>query len=65
MSDNVLIFIKMYVIMHSQTMKGEVKMESVVSKILELVEQILSYFNEVDASAVVEMVKEFLANLGL
>ncbi len=40
-------------------------MEAFVEKILALVEQILAYFNEVDAAAVVEMVKEFFANLGL
>lgn len=40
-------------------------MDAIVTQILALVEQILAYFSETDAAAVVDMVKEFLAGLGL
>ena len=39
-------------------------MEGLVSQILALVEQILAYFNEIDAAAVIDMIKEFLTGLG-
>ena len=39
-------------------------MEGLVTQILALVEQILSYFKEVDAAAVIDMIKEFIAGLG-
>lgn len=39
-------------------------MEALVTQILALVEQILAYFNEIDAAAVIDMIKEFLTGLG-
>ncbi|MGN1480143.1 MAG: hypothetical protein ACI4XH_10265 [Acutalibacteraceae bacterium] len=39
-------------------------MEALVTQILALVEQILAYFNEIDAAAVIDMIKEFIAGLG-
>lgn len=39
-------------------------MEALVTQILALVEQILAYFNEIDAAAVIDMIKEFFAGLG-
>ncbi|MGN1169579.1 MAG: hypothetical protein ACI4RB_05610 [Acutalibacteraceae bacterium] len=39
-------------------------MEGLITQILTLVEQILSYFKEVDAAAVIDMIKEFIAGLG-
>ena len=39
-------------------------MEGLVTQILALVEQILSYFKEIDAAAVIDMIKEFIAALG-
>lgn len=39
-------------------------MEGLVTQILALVEQILAYFNEIDAAAVIDMIKEFIAGLG-
>lgn len=39
-------------------------MEGLVTQILALVEQILSYFKEIDAAAVIDMIKEFIAGLG-
>ena len=39
-------------------------MEGLITQILSLVEQIVSYFKEVDAAAVIDMIKEFIARLG-
>ena len=39
-------------------------MEALVTQILALVEQILAYFNEIEAAAVIDMIKEFIAGLG-
>ena len=39
-------------------------MEALVTQILALVEQILAYFNEIDAAAVIDMIKELIAGLG-
>ena len=39
-------------------------MDALVTQILALVEQILAYFNEIDAAAVIDMIKEFIAGLG-
>lgn len=39
-------------------------MDALVTQILALVEQILAYFNEIDAAAVIDMIKEFLTGLG-
>ncbi len=38
---------------------------AIIDSILSLVEQILAYFSEGDAAAIVDMVKEFIASLGL